>query len=107
MNWLQSLVDVTVAQNLRERTQLLCLVARLHGHVGTIPVTHHAEPFEVLALTVDLLHGVFATSLAKLTRRQRLHFLATRLLDLMLDRQAMTVPAGNVGRVVSIERSAI
>ena len=107
MHRLQSLVDVTVAQDLRERAQLLGLVEGLHRHVGMVPVAHHAESLEVDALGFDLRQRVLATRLAEFAWAERLHFLAARLLDLMLDRQAVAVPAGHVRRVVAVERARL
>jgi hypothetical protein len=98
---------VTVAQDLRERAQLLSLIEGLHRHVRMIPVTHDTEPQEVDALSLDLRQRIFATGFAELARRQLLHFLAARLLDLMFDRQAVAIPAGHVRRVVAIERARL
>ena len=59
-----------------------------------------AEPLEILALHVDELGGVVATEpadldLAELGLLRR----AELLLDLVLDRQAVAIPARNVGRL--------
>ena len=52
---LVALVEMAVADDLRERPQLLRLVARREREVRVRPVAHDAEPDEVLALHVHLL----------------------------------------------------
>ena len=71
----------------------------IHRQVGTVPVAEHAQAPEIAALAVHLLQGVLAAGLPELRRVQFLADLAVFLLDLQLDRQAVAVPAGYVGRV--------
>jgi hypothetical protein len=102
MHGLQTLVDVPVTQDLRKRTQLLGFVLRLHRHVRPIPIAHDAQPFEVFALSVHLLERIFTTRLPEGSRLQRLHFLTAGFLDLVFDRQSVTIPTRHVWRIVSV-----
>ncbi len=104
---LEALVEMPVADDGRERAQLLGLVLRIERQVGMVPVAHHAEALEILALHVDLLEGELAAGLAERARVHLARRLAARLLDLVLDRQAVAVPAGDVGRVVAVERARL
>ena len=105
MNRLQALVDMAIADDLGEGAQLLRFILALHRHVRTIPIAHHAKPFELRTLHVYLLQRVLATRLTKRARLERLHFLAARLLDLMFDGQTMTIPARHIRRIVAVERA--
>src|SRR3546814_19208028 len=63
------------------------------------PVANHAQALEVLALDVDLRAGVFAALLPVFDRIELHPDLAVLLLDRDLDRQAVAVPARDVGCV--------
>ncbi len=104
---LVALVEVPVADDLREGAQLLRLVARVHREVGLVPVAHHAEADEVAPLHIHLLGRVIAALLAERLGVEQLGLLAARLLDLQFDRQAVAVPARHVGRVVAVERARL
>ena len=64
--------------------------------VGIVPFAEDAQADEVLFLALDLLVGKGAAEFAHLVGGD---VLAVQFLDLMLDRQAVAVPAGHVGRV--------
>ncbi len=70
------------------------LVGKVHGQVGVVPITQHAQANKVCLLQGNLLACVFAAQRAHLLGRQ---VLAVGSLDLVLDRQAVTIPARNVG----------
>ena len=89
-----------------ERT-ILASVVEIHRQVGVVPVAEHAEADEVLALLVDLLVGVFAAGLAKLIGLDLDTDLADAFLDLVLDGQAVAIPAGHVGRVFTVQRARL
>src|SRR5690606_34807644 len=75
---------------------------KVHREIGIVPLADDAEALELLALDVDPVFGEAAAFGAKLAHRHRVLGLALRavlFLDLPLDRQAVTVPAGNVARV--------
>ncbi len=83
--------------------------AIIHRGVGLVPQSHAAQPLELGALHVDPVLGEGAAILAQHVDRHvvlRLAFLAVLFLDLPFDRQAMAVPARNVGRVVAEEAAA-
>ncbi|OPZ02461.1 MAG: hypothetical protein BWZ09_02552 [Alphaproteobacteria bacterium ADurb.BinA305] len=98
---LQALEHVAVLRHLGERADLVGFVGEVHRAVGVVPVAEHAEADEVGLLDLDLLGGVGA---AQLTHAVGGQVLAVRHLDLVLDRQAVAVPARNVGRVEAGQR---
>ena len=71
-----------------------------HGFVGVVPFAHDAHADEVGALAVDLLFGEGAALGAEVGVGVAGDFV---LLHLALHGQAVAVPAGQVGRVVSGE----
>ena len=75
------------------------LVPRVERQVGIVPVAHDAEPVELGALNVDPLHGLGLAQGADLGVAHR-GGLGTEVLDhLVLDRQAVAVPARDVRAV--------
>ncbi len=75
-----------------------------HGEIGIVPVALDAEPFELGALHCDPFGGIFAAFGAELGRGDGILvelFLAILLLDLPLDRQAVAIPAGDIGCVLA------
>ncbi|MCY1405763.1 hypothetical protein D9M71_210090 [compost metagenome] len=95
---LQALEHEAVLDHLGQGADLACLVGEGHGLVGVAPVAQHAQADEVGLLALDLLGGVGTAQLAGLVRGQ---VLAMGGLDLVLDRQAVAVPARHVGGVVA------
>ena len=82
------------------------LALGLHGEVGVVPIGHHAQPLELLALHIDPVLGVGAAFGAEFEERDLvlvLLGLAILFLDLPFDRQAVAIPARNVGRVAAQE----
>src|SRR6185369_1625830 len=72
------------------------LIFIVHGQIRIIPVTQNAEPFELLFLDGNEFLRVLAALLAHLELG---HFMFLRpevLLDLKLDREAVTIPARHV-----------
>ena len=96
---LDAAAEVAALDDLRQRAQHVGLVAEIHGAIRAVPVADHAEPLEVAALDVDLLGGVFAALRAECRGVELVADLAVLLLDRVLDRQAVAVPARHVGRV--------
>ena len=92
----QSLVEVAFLKNRAERTDFVGLGLEIHRQVGIVPLAENAEADEIPFLALYLLGSEGATELANLIGW---HMLAMQLLDLMLDGQAMAVPAGDVGRI--------
>ena len=80
------------------------LGVELHRQIRVGPVAHHPQPRELLALHRDPFLGIGAAFGAELRDRHvvLVQLLgAIRLLDLPLDRQAVAVPAGHIGRVLA------
>ena len=77
------------------------LVLGSEGEIGVVPITCHAKALEALALTIDLLFRVLAADLAEGRHIDLGHLLGTEFfLHLVLDGQAMAIPAGNVRCIV-------
>ncbi|MNO90977.1 hypothetical protein D3C76_825110 [compost metagenome] len=95
---LQALEHEALLDHFGQRADLAGLVGEGHGLVRVVPLAEHAQADEVGLLPFDLLGGVFAAQFAGLVRRQ---VLAVGGLDLVLDRQAVAVPARHVGGVVA------
>ena len=73
-----------------------CLITERHGPVRVFPVAQDPEPPELLPLDVDELRGVIAAKAAFLRGGDRLLPAPQALVHLVLDRQAVAVPAGDV-----------
>ena len=76
----------------------------VHGQIRIGPVAGHAETLELVSLDVDPAFGEAPAFLAKLDHVDRVlvaSVLAVLLLDLPLDRQAMTIPAGDIARILA------
>ncbi len=93
---LQAAVDEAALDDPLQHADLAGLVAEVHGPVRMVPVAEHADALEVGHLLRDLLGGVGAALRLHLVARQAA---AEGLLDLVLDRQAVAVPARGVARV--------
>ena len=79
------------------------IVLVVEGEVGMVPVAEHAQALEALALQVDVLDGELAAHLADLGHRRGVELLgAEGLLDLVLDRLPVAVPARHVGHLVAL-----
>ena len=97
---LQTAVDEAAFHDALERTDLVGLVAGVHREVRVVPFTQHAQALEVLLLLCDLLGGVGAAL--------GLHFVTAQVaamgfFDLVLDRQAVAVPARHIDGVHALE----
>jgi hypothetical protein len=91
--------DAAGLEDRRELARFLRLEGKILREVGTLPLTEHAETFEVLALYADELVRIFAAEPADLDEAHLgLRLAADLLLDLELDRQAVRVPARPVRR---------
>src|SRR5262249_23085000 len=67
-----------------------------HGEVRSVPFTQDTQTSEFLSLELHKLLCIFPAFLANFNQRHRGLFLAQCLVDLDLNRQAVTVPPGNV-----------
>ena len=89
-------ISQPVLPDAADRTDLGALGRRVHGAVRVFPVAQDAEALEIFFLALDLLGGVGAAERALVIGFE---VAAVLLLDLVLDRQPVAVPAGSVGRV--------
>jgi len=96
VHWLQALEDEAALDHLRQGADLAGFVGEIHGLVGVVPIAEHAEADEVGLLPFDLLGGVSAAAFAGQVRRL---VLAEGGFDLVLDGQAVAVPARHIGRI--------
>ena len=99
---LEALVDETAADEAAELARDDRLVRRVHREVRVVPVAEHAEALELVALDVDEAQRVLAALPALLDRIHRVAHVdagaveAELLVDLVLDRQAVAIPARHV-----------
>ena len=93
---LQAAVDEAALDQALQDADLAGLVAEVHRPVRMVPVAEHADALEVGHLLGDLLVRVGAALRLHLVARQAA---AELLLDRVLDRQAVAVPARRVARV--------
>ena len=76
----------------------------IHGDIGIIPIAHHAQAFEFLALDIQPFLGKVAAFLAKFGNRNLVlvfAFGAILFLDLPFNRQAVAVPSRNINRILA------
>ena len=105
MNGLAATIHTAVKVEFLENLNVTCFIFRQVGEVRIIPLSTHAKALEALALAVKLLSGVFATDLTERSRINLSHFLFAELLfNLVFNRQAMTIPARNIGCVEAAHR---
>ena len=96
VNWLEAAVDKTTFNDAFESTNFAGFIGKVHGAIGSIPITQHAQAFEVFALLVNLFGGKGAAL--------GLHVVATQLAAMqffngVFNGQTVAVPAGYVLRV--------
>jgi hypothetical protein len=97
---LQAAIDEAALHHALERADFGRLVDEVHGFVRVLPLPEHAQALEVGHLQRDLLGGKGAALGLHLVTRQ---VAAVELFDRVFDRQAVTVPAGDVLRVQALE----
>ena len=99
-------VELAASANLNN-SETIVASAPGHRQVRIVPVGADPEPLQLLALNVDPLLGVSVALGAEFLDRHLVLvelLLAVLLLDLLLDRQPVAVPAGHVGRVLAEHR---
>jgi len=92
-------VDVAFPDEGVEEADHRGLVLVIEGGVRPLPVAEDAQALEVGALGIEELFGVQAAFLPDLELGHALLARAELLVDLVLDGQAVAVPAGDVGAV--------
>ena len=93
---LEALEHEALLDHLGQGADFTGLVGEVHGLVRVVPVAQHAQADELGLLPFDLLGGVLAAQLAGTVGSQ---VLAVGDLDLVLDRQAVAVPARHIRRI--------
>lgn len=76
--------------------------AEIKGFVGGVPVTDDAEAFEVATLQLDLFGSVFTAFLAELDGIQGHADFAVFFFNGNFNRQAVAIPAWDVGCVKAV-----
>ena len=103
MHGLESLLKVTVVDNLSKRSNNVRFERKVHGEVRIAPITNNTHPSKIVALVGDLFCRIFPTLLPKLARAHLMTGLSDLFLDIELNRQSVTIPTGNIGRIESRE----
>ena len=91
--------EMTVGDDSRQGAHDVGLGLEVHGEIGVLPISEHSHANEACLLYFDLAGGVFAAGAAEFGMADLLPRLAFFLFDIVLDRQTVAVPAGNIGRV--------
>ena len=97
-------VDQPLVDETGEATEDLGLVGRIHRAVFRSPVGEDPEALELATLFLDVGGGELGARLADAERVQGLLLGLQLLHDLVLDRQAVAVPTGDVGRAEAAHR---
>ena len=104
---LEAADQVAPADDRGKGAQLLCLIARCHREIRIVPVADDPETLEIHALRFHLARSELPAGLAEGVGIELLAHASMFLLDLLLDWQAMAVPARHVRRVVAVERARL
>ena len=110
---LEPLVDEAAPDEAAELPRDHRLVGGRHRDVGVLPIAEDADPLELLALDVDEAERVLAAAPPLLDRVHRAPHVHRRLVQaellvhLVLDRQAVAVPARHVDRVEAEHRARL
>ena len=101
---LRPLIERSVHQKLLEFFRDHALGVEIHRQVWVIPIARYTKPLELLTLDVDPTLGKLAAFLTELHHVYRVliaTLLAVLLLDLPLDWKAVTVPTGDIPRILT------
>ena len=93
--------------DLTEGTHDVGLGRKVHGEIRIFPVAEHTEADEIALLQLHLFARILAAGRAEFGMGDLYPRLAFFLLYVVLDRQAVTVPAGNVGRIETAHRLSL
>ena len=91
--------DVALVEQVGQDVEDPGLVPGVEGEVGLVPIAEHAQAAELLTLDVHPLHRLGMAEGPDLGLAHRGRLRAQLLDDLVLDGQAVTVPARHVGAV--------
>ena len=97
LNWFAALINGSHVNEFGKNAQDGSLVGRIHRQIGMIPIAKDPQTAEGVALDIDKFFGKLRTTAADFRRVEIPGFLD----DFKFDRQAVAVPAGDVGGKVS------
>src|ERR1700735_1343291 len=95
---LQAAVDVALLEKINKGTGDARFVAWIHGEIGFVPLAENAEAFEIALMRFDIMQGIGAAQTTEFSGRNFAGLSAELLFDFGLDRKAVAIPSGNVGR---------
>ena len=101
---LQAFIDTPPGDKLAKLTKDRRLIRGIHREIRMLPVPEYTQPTELIPLDSDILLGVLPAEFADRELVEVLLFLAQLLENLVLDRQPMTIPAGDKRDPVSGHR---
>ena len=101
VNRLGATEQIAVVMDRAKGANNVRLGVEIHGLVRLVPIAEHAQSHEVGLLAFDLAFGVFAAQLAEFVW---LDVFAVQFFDLVLNRQAVAIPAWHVGRIEAGQR---
>ena len=105
MDGLLGLVDEVLLDERGELSDDGGLIPRVHREIGVLPLAHDAESLELFALDRDEALRVAAAFAPEIEGAHLGLLGAETAIDLQLDRQAVAIPARQVGRVEPGHRS--
>ena len=103
VNRLVATIDHALIEHGLEDLDVGGIMLVIKRQVGVVPVAEHAQAAETGLLKLDVLDSKLVAELTDLGRRGLVELLGAEfLLDLMLDRLAMAVPAGDIGNLIAL-----
>ena len=89
--------------NFTQRPHDVSLCLEVHRQIGVFPVAQYAQANKALALNIYLSQSVVSAGFTKFGMRYFLTSFAFLLFYVVLNGQPMTVPAGYIGRIETIQ----
>ena len=90
---------MTIGGNFTEGANSVRLNMVIHGQIGSLPIAKYTNAHKAFTLAINLLHRVVATFLAESGVLDFDASFANLFLYIVLNRQAVTVPTGNIRRI--------
>ena len=100
----QALINETLFGHFAEHFNLLAFIRSIKRNVGMVPIAGNAKTFEILPLHVQTFQGILTAFPAQIQRIQFVPVQAQNFDGRMLNRQAVRIPTGNIGRIVTLKR---
>ncbi len=96
MNRLGTLMQMTVTDDFSQRANDVRFGLEIHRQVRAIPVAKHAETDKIFFLAFHLLGGIGTAGCAEFSSADLFTRLANHLLNFVLNRQTVAVPARHI-----------